>query len=103
MARWRGRTGARRLGVAHRSGTALLLFAAVAGALGSLNGLGRVDALIADRLMAWSGRAAPTDIVIVGIDDASWPRSAAGRGGGRRMRGCWTRSAPRGRARSAWT
>lgn len=79
MARWRGRTGAWRLGVAHRSGLALLLFAAVAGALGSLNGLGRVDALIADRLMAWSGRAVPTDIVIVGIDDASlaalgrWP------------------------------
>ncbi|MDP9123130.1 MAG: CHASE2 domain-containing protein, partial [Pseudomonadota bacterium] len=62
---------------------ALLLFVAVVAALGTLNGLGRIDALIADRLLGWSGRAAPQDVVVVGIDDASlaalgrwpWPRA----------------------------
>ena len=70
-----------------RTPLALLLFAAVVAALGALNGLGRIDALVADRLLGWSGRAAPPDIVVVGIDDASlaalgrwpWPRSVHAR------------------------
>ncbi|MGA0612416.1 CHASE2 domain-containing protein [Caldimonas sp. KR1-144] len=59
-----------------------LLFALGVAALGAVNGLGRVDALIADRLLAWTPRPAPADVVIVAIDDASltalgrwpWPR-----------------------------
>lgn len=70
-----------------RAQLALLLFAMVMAALGALNGLGRVDALIADRLLAGSSRPAPQDIVIVGIDDASlaalgrwpWPRAVHAR------------------------
>jgi len=66
---------------------ALLLFAAVVAALGALNGLGSVDAVLADRLLGWSARAVPQDIVIVGIDDASlaalgrwpWPRTVHAR------------------------
>ena len=60
---------------------ALLLFVAAMAALGAFNGLGRIDAVIADRVLGWSGRSAPQDIVIVGIDDASlaaigrWPWS----------------------------
>jgi CHASE2 domain-containing sensor protein len=62
---------------------ALLLFALAMVALGALNGLGRLDSLIADRLLGWSGRPAPQDVVIIGIDDASlaalgrwpWPRA----------------------------
>ena len=70
-----------------RTQLALLLFAGVVTALGALNGLGSVDAVLADRLLGWSGRAAPQDIVIVGIDDASlaalgrwpWPRAVHAR------------------------
>lgn len=64
-----------------RAQLALLLFAVADAALGSLNGLGRIDALIADRLLDWSGRSAPGDVVVIGIDDASlaalgrWPWS----------------------------
>jgi CHASE2 domain-containing sensor protein len=66
-----------------RAQLALLVFAAVVIALGTLNGLGRIDALVADRLLGWSGHAAPQDVVVVGIDDASlaalgrWPWSRA--------------------------
>lgn len=81
MARLRALDGRR------RAQLALLLFAAVVAALGSLNGLGRIDALVADRLLGWSGRAAPPDIVVIGIDDASlaalgrwpWPRTVHAR------------------------
>jgi CHASE2 domain-containing sensor protein len=70
-----------------RAQGALLLFAAVLAALGALNGLGRADALVADRLLGWSGHAAPRDVVVVGIDDASlaalgrwpWPRAVHAR------------------------
>jgi CHASE2 domain-containing sensor protein len=65
----------------------LLLFAAATALLGAFNGLGRLDAVVADRLLAWSGRPAPADVVIVGIDDASlatlgrwpWPRAVHAR------------------------
>lgn len=64
-----------------------LLFVVAMAALGALNGLGRVDALISDQLLGWSGRPAPRDVVIVGIDDASlaalgrwpWPRAVHAR------------------------
>ncbi|HKX43713.1 MAG TPA: CHASE2 domain-containing protein [Burkholderiaceae bacterium] len=70
-----------------RAPLALLLFAAAMAALGAFNGLGRIDALIADRLLGWSRRSVPPDIVIVGIDDASlaaigrwpWPRAVHAR------------------------
>ncbi len=70
-----------------RAQLALLLFAVVVAAAGTLNGLGRIDALVADRLLGWSGRAAPQDVVVVGIDDASlaglgrwpWPRGVHAR------------------------
>jgi CHASE2 domain-containing sensor protein len=70
-----------------RAQLALLLFSAVVAALGALNGLGRIDALLGDRLLGWSGRAAPQDVVVVGIDDASlaalgrwpWPRAVHAR------------------------
>jgi len=70
-----------------RAQLALLLFAAVVTALGALDGLGRIDALIADRLLGWSGRAAPQDVVVIGIDDGSlaalgrwpWPRAVHAR------------------------
>jgi len=66
-----------------RAQSALLLFAALVTVLGSFNGLGRIDALMADRLLGLGGRAAPRDVVVVGIDDASlaalgrwpWPRA----------------------------
>jgi CHASE2 domain-containing sensor protein len=66
---------------------ALLLFAALVAALGALNGLGRIDAVVADRLLGWSGRQVPGDVVVVGIDDASlaalgrwpWPRTVHAR------------------------
>jgi CHASE2 domain-containing sensor protein len=65
----------------------LLVFTAIIGALGAFNGLGRIDSLIADRLLGWSGRGMAQDIVIVGIDDASlaaigrwpWPREVHAR------------------------
>lgn len=65
-----------------RAQLALLLFVALVAALGSFNGLGRIDAVMADRLLGLSGHAAPDDVVVVGIDDASlaalgrwpWPR-----------------------------
>jgi len=65
----------------------LLLFAAAMALLGAFNGLGRLDAVVADRLLAWNGRPAPADVVIVGIDDASlaalgrwpWPRAVHAR------------------------
>jgi CHASE2 domain-containing sensor protein len=65
----------------------LLLFTAIIGALGAFNGLGRIDSLIADRLLGWSGRSMAQDIVIIGIDDASlaaigrwpWPREVHAR------------------------
>ena len=70
-----------------RAQLALLLFSALVAALGALNGLGRIDALLGDRLLGWSGRAAPQDVVVVGIDDASlaalgrwpWPRAVHAR------------------------
>ena len=70
-----------------RAQLALLLFSAVVAALGALNGLGRIDALLGDRLLGWSGRGAPQDVVVVGIDDASlaalgrwpWPRAVHAR------------------------
>ena len=70
-----------------RAQLALLLFAAIVAALGALNGLGRIDAVVADHLLAWTPRAAPRDIVVVGIDDASlaalgrwpWPRAVHAR------------------------
>lgn len=70
-----------------RAQLALLLFCAVVAALGALNGLGRIDALLGDRLLGWSGRAVPQDVVVVGIDDASlaalgrwpWPRAVHAR------------------------
>jgi CHASE2 domain-containing sensor protein len=70
-----------------RAQLALLLFAAVFAALGAFNGLGRIDALLSDRLLAWDTRPVPQDIVVVGIDDASlaalgrwpWPRDVHAR------------------------
>ncbi|MEO6277011.1 CHASE2 domain-containing protein [Roseateles sp.] len=65
----------------------LLLFVAAFVALGAFNGLGRADALLSDRLLAWAARPMPQDIVVVGIDDASlaaigrwpWPRDVHAR------------------------
>lgn len=63
-----------------RSGLWLTIALAVlAAVLGSLNGLGRVDQIIYDRVAGLTSRAADPDILIVAIDDASidtlgrWP------------------------------
>lgn len=63
-----------------RSGLWLtIVLAVLAAVLGSLNGLGRVDQILYDRVAALTGRAADPDILIVAIDDASidtlgrWP------------------------------
>jgi len=63
-----------------RSGLWLTIALAVlAAVLGSLNGLGRVDQILYDRVAALTSRAADPDILIVAIDDASidtlgrWP------------------------------
>jgi len=87
MPRWLRIRRLHRLFRRRRAQLALLLFSAAMAALGALDGLGRIDALIADRLLAWSGRSAPQDIVIVAIDDASlaaigrwpWPRTVHAR------------------------
>ncbi|KQY88291.1 hypothetical protein ASD35_11925 [Pelomonas sp. Root1444] len=65
----------------------MLLFLAAFMALGASNGLGRIDALLSDRLLAWDTRPVAPDIVVVGIDDASlaalgrwpWPRAVHAR------------------------
>ena len=77
----------RRLYGRRRAQLALVLFVALDAALGSFNGLGRIDAVMADRLLGLSEHAAPRDIVVVGIDDASlaafgrwpWPREVHAR------------------------
>ncbi|KQV49472.1 hypothetical protein ASC95_17920 [Pelomonas sp. Root1217] len=65
----------------------MLLFLAAFMALGAFNGLGRIDALLSDRLLAWDTRPVARDIVVIGIDDASlaalgrwpWPRAVHAR------------------------
>ena len=87
MARLLRVRGLRSLYRRRRAQLALLLFVAMVAALGALNGLGRIDALLGDRLLGWSARAAPRDVLIVGIDDASlaalgrwpWPRAVHAR------------------------
>jgi len=56
-----------------------VVLAVLAAVLGSLNGLGRVDQILYDRVATLTGRPADPDILIVAIDDASidtlgrWP------------------------------
>ncbi len=64
-----------------------VILAILCAALGALNGLGRPDATLYDAALVWSPRPAPTDIVIVAIDEPSlaalgrwpWPRAVHAR------------------------
>lgn len=62
-----------------RWGVFWLVMILLAGAAGYVNGWGRVDRALSDQIAAFSGRAAPADVLIVAIDERSiaalgrWP------------------------------